>query len=124
MPGTPILLREVRVRPVRPEEELQWNTLLCAHHYLGFRKLCGAQLKEVAVWGDRWLALLGRSETKQPLQRLLRGLEAQPPPPNRDSRCWSLSWRPSRGSAAGAFGPRWQAVDSGLEECSGEPEPR
>ena len=57
-----IPLREVRVRPVQPEEEPQWNALLRAHHYLGFRKLCGAQLKQVAVWGDRWLALLGWQE--------------------------------------------------------------
>ena len=47
---------------MRPEEEPQWNALLCAHHYLGFRKLCGAQLKQVAVCGDRWLALLGWQE--------------------------------------------------------------
>ena len=59
---TTIPLREVRVRPVRPEEEPQGNALLHAHHYLGFRKLCGAQLKQVAVWGDRWLALLGWQE--------------------------------------------------------------
>ena len=59
MPDTPIPLREVRVLLVRPEVEPQWNALLHVHHYLGFRKLCGAQLKQVAVWGNRWLALLG-----------------------------------------------------------------
>lgn len=28
-------------------------------HYLGFRKMCGRQLRHVAVHGERWLALLG-----------------------------------------------------------------
>lgn len=47
---------------MRPEEEPQGNALLCAHPYLGCRQLGGAQLKQVAVWGDCRLALLGRQE--------------------------------------------------------------
>ena len=62
MPNLPIPLREVRVWPVRPEKEPQWNALLRARDYLGFRQLGGAQLKQVAVWGDCRLALLGWQE--------------------------------------------------------------
>lgn len=68
-------------------------------------------------------ALLVSSETKRPFQRLQRGLDAHPPPPNRGGvRRGGRNW--GRGSAAGASGPRWQDVDSCLEECSGGPEPR
>ena len=49
----------MRVRPVRPDEVPRWNQTLRQQHYLGFRKLCGCQLKQVAVHGQRWLALLG-----------------------------------------------------------------
>lgn len=52
-------LQAVRVRPVRPHEEPRWNALMRTRHYLGFAKLCGPQLKQVAVCGERWLALLG-----------------------------------------------------------------
>ncbi len=54
-----IPLREVRVRTVRPDEELRFDTLMREHHYLGFRKYCGHRLRQVAVHGERWLALLG-----------------------------------------------------------------
>ena len=59
MSPLPIPLREVRVRPVRADEVPRWNETLRQQHYLGFRKLCGCQLKQVAVHGQRWLALLG-----------------------------------------------------------------
>lgn len=52
-------LQAVRVRPVRSHEEPRWNALMRTRHYLGFAKLCGPQLKQVAVCGERWLALLG-----------------------------------------------------------------
>lgn len=54
-----IALRAVRVRPVRPEEVPRWIALMRERHYLGFTKFCGPQLKQVAVQGERWLALLG-----------------------------------------------------------------
>ena len=54
-----IPLREVQVRTVRPDEELRFDTLMREHHYLGFRKYCGHRLRQVAVHGERWLALLG-----------------------------------------------------------------
>ena len=59
MSPLPIPLREVRVRPVRADEVPRWNDTLRQQHYLGFRKLCGCQLEQVAVQGQRWLALLG-----------------------------------------------------------------
>ena len=42
----------------RPERSL-WNSLLKRHHYLGFHSLIGQSLRYVAVYEDRWLALLG-----------------------------------------------------------------
>ena len=59
MTPLPIPLREVRVRPVRPDEVPRWNQTMRQQHYPGFRKLCGCQLKQVAVHGQRWLTLLG-----------------------------------------------------------------
>ena len=53
---------------MRREEEPQWNALRRAHDYPGFRQLCGAHLKQVAVWGDRWLALLGWQEAAVGIQ--------------------------------------------------------
>ncbi len=54
-----IPLREVQVRTVRPDEEPRWNELMRQHHYLGFRNFCGKRLRQVAVLGDQWLALIG-----------------------------------------------------------------
>ncbi len=54
-----IPLREVQARTVRPDEELCVDTLMREHHYLEFRKYCGHRLRQVAVHGERWLALLG-----------------------------------------------------------------
>ena len=54
-----LALRAVRVRAVQAHEEGRWKELMRRQHYLGFEKLCGAQLKQVAVVGERWLALLG-----------------------------------------------------------------
>ena len=59
MKTSAIPLREVQVRTVRPDEEQRWNELMRQHHYLGFRKLCGNRLRQVAVHGERWLGLLG-----------------------------------------------------------------
>ncbi len=54
-----LALREVRVRTVRPDEEPRWNELMRERHYLGFRNFCGKRLRQVAVHGERWLALIG-----------------------------------------------------------------
>ena len=47
------------MRTVRPEEEPRWNALMREQHYLGFRNFCGNRLRQVAVLGERWLALVG-----------------------------------------------------------------
>jgi hypothetical protein len=52
-------LRRVEVRPIRPEERLEWDALVEQHHYLGLRSLFGKTLRYVALIEERWLALLG-----------------------------------------------------------------
>ena len=47
------------MRTVRPEEEPRRNAVMREQHYLGFRKFCGNRLRQVAVLGERWLALVG-----------------------------------------------------------------
>lgn len=47
------------MRSVRPDEEPRFDALMRTHHYLGFRNYCGNRLRQVAVHGERWLALLG-----------------------------------------------------------------
>ena len=54
-----IPLSEVQVRTVRRDEEPRWNALMSKQHYLGFRNMAGKRLRQVAVRGERWLALLG-----------------------------------------------------------------
>jgi hypothetical protein len=52
-------LETLVVRPIQPHEETQWNQLMSAHHYLGFRKLVGESIKYVAELQNQWVALLG-----------------------------------------------------------------
>ena len=56
-----VSLSEVSVRPVLDGvERAEWDRLMDAHHYLGFRCLFGGGLRHVAHMGDgRWVALLG-----------------------------------------------------------------
>ena len=54
-----VVVREVEVRPVRPDERRRWDALMAAHHYLGFRQFAGRGLRHVAVWRGHWLALVG-----------------------------------------------------------------
>jgi len=54
----PVLLSEVVVRPVFPDERRVWEDLLQRHHYLGFDGSIGESLRYVAEVGGRWLALL------------------------------------------------------------------
>lgn len=51
-------LAALRVRPVRPDERLQWRTLLAQHHYLGFQTTVGEAVGYVATLGGHWVALL------------------------------------------------------------------
>ena len=56
-----VSLSEVSVRPVAGgAERAEWDRLMDAHHYLGFRCLFGGGVRHVAVAADgRWLALVG-----------------------------------------------------------------
>lgn len=53
------MVRRVEVRLVTASERSVWNGLMKRHHYLGFHSLIGQSLRYVAVYRDRWLALLG-----------------------------------------------------------------
>ena len=56
-----VALSEVSVRPTRDAaERAEWDRLMDAHHYLGFRCLFGGGLRHVAeAAGGRWVALVG-----------------------------------------------------------------
>ena len=58
-PPDSVLLRDVSVRPIRPEEQARWDALVHEHHYLGLRSLFGKTLRYVASVDGCWLALLG-----------------------------------------------------------------
>ena len=58
-PDPVTLVGEVVVRLVRPEEHPRWDTLMDAHHYLGFKQFAGRGLRYAAEWNGEWLALLG-----------------------------------------------------------------
>lgn len=53
------VVKGVEVRLVTASERSLWNSLMKRHHYLGFHSLIGQSLRYVAVYRDRWLALLG-----------------------------------------------------------------
>ncbi len=53
------LVNRVELRPVRAVEREQWDRLMREHQHLGFQSLIGESLRYVAVYEDRWLALLG-----------------------------------------------------------------
>ena len=59
--GSKVALADVAVRPVRDaSEHAEWDRLMDAHHYLGFRCLFGGGLRHVAETADgRWVALAG-----------------------------------------------------------------
>jgi hypothetical protein len=53
------VVRGVAVRLVSAAEKPLWDSLMQQHHYLGFRAMIGESLRYVAVYQDRWLALVG-----------------------------------------------------------------
>lgn len=61
LPESTDVVRGVRIRPVEGSERTRWDALMGEHHYLGFRGMIGQSLRYVAVYQDRWLALLGWS---------------------------------------------------------------
>jgi len=58
-PELRVELSRVRVRLISAHERGQWDTLMRAHHYLGFTAMVGRSLRYVAEMDGRWLALLG-----------------------------------------------------------------
>ena len=59
LPAPDFELSRVRVRLICAEERGEWDSLMRAHHYLGFTAMVGRSLRYVAEIDDRWLALLG-----------------------------------------------------------------
>ena len=53
------VMRGVRVRPVRRDEERRWKALVRERHYLGLRHLVGETMLHVAEFEGHWVALLG-----------------------------------------------------------------
>jgi len=56
--GEQIVLEELQVQLVRPEDHPRFQSLLRRHHYLHGLKPVGERLYYVAVWRGQWLALL------------------------------------------------------------------
>jgi hypothetical protein len=54
-------LKLVLVRAKDRELDLQWKKLVASHHYLGYRPLCGAQLRYLIGCEQGWLGALGFS---------------------------------------------------------------
>lgn len=52
-------LNKLLVRPITEEERVQWDHLMKAHHYLGFKQLVGESLRYVATHEEQWVGLLG-----------------------------------------------------------------
>ena len=45
-----VSLREVSVRPARPDERRRWDALMAEHHYLGFKQFAGRGLRRRGRW--------------------------------------------------------------------------
>lgn len=52
-------LQNLSIRPIDPQESLEWDRLMTQHHYLGHDHLVGQSLKYVAELAGQWVALLG-----------------------------------------------------------------
>ena len=53
------VLRQVVLRPVRPEEGGRWKALIRERHYLGLHHLVGETILHVAEMDGHWVALVG-----------------------------------------------------------------
>jgi hypothetical protein len=53
-----MLLQEIQVQLVKPEERERFQALMSAHHYLGALRAIGETRWYVAVYRDEWIALL------------------------------------------------------------------
>jgi hypothetical protein len=54
-------LKEIRVRPVEPSEEGQYQEQMARHHYLGALAKIGETVWYVAIWREQWVAQLSLS---------------------------------------------------------------
>ena len=43
-------LRDVSVRPARPDERTRWGRLMNQHHHLGFKRFAGRGIRYVFEW--------------------------------------------------------------------------
>jgi hypothetical protein len=60
-PAEAVVLNQIKVRLVQPEEQTRWDQLISQHHYLKNANLVGERLCYVVEYQGRWLALLGWS---------------------------------------------------------------
>ena len=60
-PAEGVVLNQITVRLMQPEEQARWEQLMTQHHYLKNAKLVGERLCYVVEYQGRWLALLGWS---------------------------------------------------------------
>ena len=60
-PAEAVVLEQIEVRLVRPDEEARWDQLISEHHYLKSARMVGEQLRYVAEHQGQWLALVGWS---------------------------------------------------------------
>ena len=54
-----VVLNQLVVRLITPEERPRWNELVSTHHYLKNARLVGEHLCYVAEYHGTWLGLLG-----------------------------------------------------------------
>ena len=52
-------LRDVSVRPARPDERTRWDRLMDQHHHLGFKRFAGREIRYVFEWRGHWVGLAG-----------------------------------------------------------------
>jgi hypothetical protein len=60
-PAEAAVVDQIQVRLVRPEEQAEWDRLMEENHYLKSAQMVGEQLRYVAEYQGRWMALLGWS---------------------------------------------------------------
>jgi hypothetical protein len=60
-PAEAAVVDQITVRLVRPDEEAEWDRLMVENHYLKSARMVGEQLRYVAEYQGRWMALLGWS---------------------------------------------------------------
>lgn len=56
-----VVLDELEVRPIYPEEQLRWEQEVSEHHYLKNATLVGEHLRYAVTFRGQWLACLGWS---------------------------------------------------------------